>query len=302
MPGDSYDDIRHGHDSNTRGRIFENGTEKYFRDRENGYVKQPRSYSTPFGSRKFDKAKNEGRDRTDSLEDKSGRVEGKKDENQLRKDYYLLQKGIIHSHRLRTVEGEKISKKTQELIDKLSRDFPDRFTHQIISRDQAAQIYAMGQEREKDSRQLELVNAQALRRRQRAAERLPKVREAAERLREQERQQGERDERRRVEREAAERVVREFRDAWDARGREEREAGERAAREAADNAERARRQREVADARLRSRLPPDVTDLLFKGRPAPGQESPFREPPSAGSTRGGREERGRERGVERGRR
>ncbi|MGW0055856.1 hypothetical protein [Nocardia nova] len=376
MSGDSYDDIRRGHDSNTRGRIFENGTDRYFRDRQRGYQQQSREYATPFGKRRFDKARASGRERgrVDSIEDKSGRLGGKKDENQLRKDHYLLSKNVVSQYRLRTVEGEKISKTARELIDKLSRDFPDRFTHQIISRTQATQIYANGREREKDSRQLELYNAQALQRRQRAAqrlekvrvaarrlhereqqrrdredrrrraaERLPKVREAAERLRLRREQQG-REAREQKVREASERVAREFgevmknikrRDRDAKKARDAREARLHAelhelsvyaeqiqqAREAADAAdqarleesakaeerarlereatERARQQREQADAHLRSRLPPDVADLLLLGRPTPGLESPHREPPSAGSTRGGRTERSRARARER---
>ena len=389
MP-DGYDRIRRDFDSNARGRIFENGTDRYFRDRENHYVQQPKEYRTPYGDRRFDKARVDKSGRVHAVEDKSGRIEGRKDEKQLEKDRWLLERGVIESLRIRSVEGEQVSKTARELIEGLVRDFPGRVTNHVISRNQAQRIFELGREREKDARQLPLIDEHSLRRRQRAAERLqqvrdaaqrlrelerrqqerdqrreraaqrlPKVREAAERLREREQQERDRDERqqqarrrllrmrelterirlpepktveerRRDEREcpggdlagsvAELREVREYlervhqaRDAADAavrerqiqaartaeRERQEREAAEREVRER-EAAERDRKEREITDALLRARLPPDVTDLMLKGRPTPGLHSPHREPPSPGSTRGGRAElaRSRERGRE----
>ncbi|WP_218018977.1 hypothetical protein, partial [Nocardia vermiculata] len=105
----------------------------------------------------------------------------------------------------------------------------------------------------------------------------------------------------RTAREAAGTVERERQEAATTaeRERQEREAGERELRERRA-AERDHKEREVADALLRARLPPDVTDLMLKGRPTPGLQSPHREPPSPGSTRGGRAglARSRERGRE----
>ncbi|NKY86812.1 hypothetical protein [Nocardia veterana] len=371
MP-DGYDEIRREYDSNARGRIFENGTDRNYRDRENGYVQQPKEYRTPHGDRRFDKARVDKSGRVHAIEDKSGRVGGRKDEQQFKKDRWLLERGVIDTYRVRTVEGEPMSKEARELLEGLCRDFPGRVTHQVISRSQAERIFALGREREKDARQQELMSKQDVLRRQRAAERLKKVREAAERLRERERKQRERDDRRRraeerlpkfreaaerlrlreeqrrrderlrAERDAREQVAREFggimqnikrqdREAKEAReAREARALAElselsayteqvQQAREAADQArlqeatkaeerarlereaiERERKQRELADEFLRTRLPPDVTDLLFKSRPTPGLERLHREHPSPGSTRGGRSERERMRERERG--
>ncbi|MBB5916815.1 hypothetical protein BJY24_005727 [Nocardia transvalensis] len=120
-------------------------------------------------------------------------------------------------------------------------------------------------------------------------------------------------ERARIQREAAERVAREFtpldalvlgRDAGDTAERDGREVAEarehQRQRDAADAAEKARKARELEEDRLRSRLPPHIVELVAKGRPTPGLESPFREPPEAGSTRAGRQAIGREfRGPER---
>ncbi|WP_305780345.1 hypothetical protein [Nocardia nova] len=93
--------------------------------------------------------------------------------------------------------------------------------------------------------------------------------------------------------------AREAADAADHARLEEAAKAEERARLEREAKERARQQREQADAHLRSRLPPDVADLLLLGRPTPGLESPHREPPSAGSTRGGRTERSRARVRER---
>ncbi|MFJ1457388.1 hypothetical protein [Nocardia sp. N2S4-5] len=163
-----------------------------------------------------------------------------------------------------------------------------------------------------------------------------KARQQRERQREErEREEREREERVRVEREAAARaarvareevirrvgreVAREFtppallrsqgREEADAaaeeRARRERKAEEEKARqrqrEAAERLARAAREAREAAARGQSREVSgrEIADLLEVGRPTLGVESSDREPPSAGSTRGGREERGRERGLTR---
>lgn len=137
----------------------------------------------------------------------------------------------------------------------------------------------------------------------------------------------EREDRARVEREAAERVAREFaakfpelmrgRDQPEENGTRERpdpveesrrrEERERAAaeqrqkqREAAERLkEHAQRARDAAAQGRTGDMSREVADLLQVGRPTPGTEPPHREPPQASQTRGGRDERGRERGIER---
>lgn len=147
---DGYSRDRDGFSNHERGRIFENGTDRFFGDRENGYTHGSRKYE--FRDERgrierieFDKIKNE-RDRSlaASIEEKSGRIEGRKDEKQLRGVRVLLEKGEISRHTLRSVEGEEISKECRELIDGLKRDFPERFTHLEISRADAREIWAKG--------------------------------------------------------------------------------------------------------------------------------------------------------------
>ncbi|MFJ1461367.1 hypothetical protein [Nocardia sp. N2S4-5] len=52
----------------------------------------------------------------------------------------LIDRGDINHHTLRTVAGEEISRPARELIDGLLRDYPDKFTHQVDSRDDAREI------------------------------------------------------------------------------------------------------------------------------------------------------------------
>ncbi|MEU1547451.1 hypothetical protein [Nocardia sp. NPDC005745] len=277
--GDGYSRDRDDFEPNERGRIFENGTDRFFRDRENGYTRGSRKYE--FRDRngrieriQFDKIKNEhNRSRADSIEEKSGRIEGRKDEKQLRGIRELLDNREINHHTLRSVEGEFISKNAQELIRGLIQDFGDRFTHQIIPRADAREIWARGLQLER-GQQLELPGVGEKARQQKAqqreqrgklAELAKKARERAEKFRsllrfrdgatrgrsaasarvERERQAHEqaklaRQAREtpgaRIEREAAERVALEFPVPEQFQLREAADTGEQAAREAADAA------------------------------------------------------------------
>ncbi|MCP2276932.1 hypothetical protein [Nocardia amikacinitolerans] len=180
MP-DGYDKDRGPYDSNERGRIFESGTDRFYRDRERGYVYQSRIYEAGDEKIRFDKAKDDC-GKVSTIEDKSGRIGGKKDEKQLRVLRVLLERGEVHQHLLRSVEGEYISKEARELIDGLSRDFPNQFTHQLISRADAREIWARGLHLER-GQQLELpgvrekAREQAARQRQAPAPSLVKQRE-----------------------------------------------------------------------------------------------------------------------------
>ncbi|MET9285337.1 hypothetical protein [Nocardia beijingensis] len=267
-----YDKDRHNYDNNTRGRIFENGSDEYFRDRENGYVQQSQIFRVPsVGNVRFDKIKNE-RGLIYTIEEKSGRMESKKDKKQLEVVRALLDRGEIQQHVLRSVEGEYRSPEVQKLIDGLLRDFTDKFTHQVIPRHIAREIWARGLQLER-GKQLELPGvgekarqqkAQELQKRRdkigelaRARERaegfrnMQKFRESATRGRteapervERERQGREEterarqargaDERARVEQATAERVALEFPVPTQFQEREAHANGERAAREAAE--------------------------------------------------------------------
>ncbi|WP_405181538.1 hypothetical protein OG225_10690 [Nocardia sp. NBC_01377] len=114
MP-DGYDRDRDKFDSNQRGRIFENGTARFFRDSENGYAQESSTYRSDIGKIKFDKVKQ--RDGlTYTIEEKSGRIEGQKDRRQLEVVRELIESGKVHKHILRSVEGESISPDIRELV------------------------------------------------------------------------------------------------------------------------------------------------------------------------------------------
>ncbi|MGY5209493.1 hypothetical protein [Nocardia gipuzkoensis] len=258
MP-DEYDRIRDPYDNPARGRIFENGIEHLFRDRQNGYVKQPDRYVTSLGYRHYDKARADEQGRIHAIEDKSGQTGSKNDIRELQKDRELLAKREIESLRIRTVAGEQMSPKYQKMLTELKQEFGDRVIHQELTREQARAAFSKGLARESDARQLELKTRYELNRANRARQRLAKLRdivrargraekfrkmqqfrEAAARGRADAPRQAERDrqvreqaERARVEREAAERLAREFPVPDQYSQREAVDAGEQAAREAA---------------------------------------------------------------------
>ncbi|WP_338767860.1 hypothetical protein V7968_02450 [Nocardia vulneris] len=141
---DGYDRDRDPYSNNDRGRIFENGTYEHYQLRDKGYVQQSQIFRVPgIGNVKFDKiAHDHGKVLAD--EDKSGRMDSKKDEKQLEVVYELLNTGKIDHYTLRTVEHELISDRCQELIDKIRGDFPEKSTHLVIDRETAREIWAKG--------------------------------------------------------------------------------------------------------------------------------------------------------------
>ncbi|MFI9413620.1 hypothetical protein [Nocardia gamkensis] len=299
-----YDRDRHDYDNNTRGRIFENGTAQYFRDRENGYIQQSQIFKVPnVGAVRFDKIKDD-RGLIYTIEDKSGRMNGKKDKKQLEVVRALLGKGEIQQHVLRTVEGECRSPEVQKLIDGLVRDFPDKFAHQIIPRHVAREIWAIGLQREA-GQQLELPGVgekarqqkeQQREHRAKAAELAEKARDRAENFRNmlrfrdgatrgraeapqrvehdrQAREEAERarqargaDERARVERAAAERVAQEFPVPNKYQEREAVDTGQQSAREGSEAASVERAAAEALAAAERER------EAAFKVREAAEKE------------------------------
>ncbi|WP_218023448.1 hypothetical protein [Nocardia altamirensis] len=124
MP-DEYDKIRDPHDNPTRGRVFENGIEHLFHDRQNGYVQQPDRHATSLGPRHYDKARADEYGKIHAIEDKSGQTGSKNDIRELKKDRELLAKGVIETLRVRTVAGEQMSPKYRTLLMDLRREFGD---------------------------------------------------------------------------------------------------------------------------------------------------------------------------------
>lgn len=148
MPGDGYDRDREDVAPHDRGRIFEVGAYEYFGDHAAGYADKSKTYELGTERIQFDKVKEIGDGTAHTIEDKSGIVGGKKDEKQLRVVRGLIENGTVSHHLLRTVEGEKMSPAARELVDGLVRDYPDKFTHQVISRSDAREVFARGLSRQ----------------------------------------------------------------------------------------------------------------------------------------------------------
>ncbi|WP_280336365.1 hypothetical protein [Nocardia wallacei] len=327
MP-DDYDAVRRNLSNYERGLYFELGRAHIRGETpENGWVRQ---FEIKVGGkiRRLDSARTEGRG-VRSRERKSGQVHERETLEQLRRERAALRTGQLTHSGWETVAGEKMPRTVRDELHQMARDFPGRFHHEVISRADALRALELG--KSLASRQLELIRSYQLTRADRARKRLANIREIV-RKREakakEDRARTERETREareRIQREVADRVAREFRlpevlrrdrenrDAERAQAREAADAAEaRRAREAADKAER-QRQREAAErlAAFRQqareataagrvvRGGPEIADLLIVGRATPGAAPPHREPPQAGSTRGGREDRGRERGIER---
>ncbi|WP_156959311.1 hypothetical protein [Nocardia sp. BMG51109] len=261
----------------------------------------------------------EDRGRTFTIEDKSGRVGGKKDETQLRVVRELIDRGDVAHHTLRSVQGEAISEPARELIDGLVRDFPDKFTHQVVSREAAREIWARGLQRE-PGQQLELPGVGERARQQKTQQRIREREECRRELR----TVPARAERERIIELAKERAVREWRDEW--LGLKPREESGRHRQQERERQERETREREAADAAVHKarkeaaarlavvreqereafergqRLPMngrEIADLLAVTQPTPTELERARERPAPEMSRGRDKELGRERTRER---
>lgn len=327
MP-DDYDAVRRNLSNYERGLYFELGRAHIRGETpEKGWVRQ---FEIKVGGkiRRLDSARTEGRG-VRSRERKSGQVHERETLEQLRRERAALRTGQLTHSGWETVAGEKMPRTVRDELHQMARDFPGRFHHEVISRADALRALQLG--KSLASRQLELIRSYQLTRADRARKRLANIREIVRKREAQAKEDRARTERetrearQRIQRETADRVAREFpvpevlrrdrenRDAERAQAREAADAAAEArrAQEAADKAER-QRQREAAErlaafrqqareatAAGRVRGGPEIADLLIVGRATPGAAPPHREPPQAGTTRGGREDRGRERGIER---
>ncbi|MGW5219944.1 hypothetical protein ACWEQA_18930 [Nocardia sp. NPDC004085] len=260
---DEYERDRERYKPHERGRIFENGVEAYFKDRERGYLPSSRIYKTPEGRIQFDHV-TEDQGKTFSIEDKSGRIGGPKDEKQLKALRVLLETGVVQEHTLRSVEGETVSKDCQILINGLKKDFRDRFTHLEISRAEARTIWALGMDLERSKQRQLPERGQQLE--------LPGVAEKArqEKAQELQRQRDKIAERARA-RERAEkfRNMLRFRDGA-TRGRADAPQRVERERQAREEAERARQAGRTPESE-RARIEREVAERVALEFPAPSQ-------------------------------
>lgn len=126
MSRDGYDRDRDDVENNMRGRVWENGADRFFRDHENGYSRPSRARELRDRSgtrRRYDKQRgNPATGPVQAIEEKSGEIRGVKDEDQLERDYELLRDSKVDHLLLRSVAGERISPSAQKLIDNLKRE------------------------------------------------------------------------------------------------------------------------------------------------------------------------------------
>ncbi|MBF6333457.1 hypothetical protein [Nocardia transvalensis] len=316
---DSYSGGRGGRESFDIGNAFRDGRAEIMgRTEANGWQKEVR-VRLPNGEwRKLDIAKIRNGMVERGVENKVGkRIKPSKEL------FRQIEKDIVLARDLRIpivweVSG-KIPKSVADALERANRETRGRFTLVRVSRAERNAAFQRAKELARDKAREQ---KQAL---ARYMERLKLARERSERAKQRERDEREAraQERARVEREAAERVAREFTPpAQLVRGRDEPDVAEKGGREEPDPAEKARqREREAAIEKARQQqreaadrlaavareareaagtgkvldMSREVADLLRVARPTPGIESPHREPPEAGSTRGGREERERAR-------
>ncbi|GAB2730357.1 hypothetical protein [Nocardia thraciensis] len=225
---DEYDAVRRDLSNYERGLYFELGRAHLRGETpERGWVRQFEIRLPGFRPRVLDNARTEGKG-VRGVERKSGQVREQETLQQLRKERAGLETGKLTHSRWETVAGEKISPRVRAEIEAMGRDFPGRFEHAEISRKDAARAIEVGKARA--SRQLELVQAYALDRAERARKRLANIREI---VRRREAEAKAKEERARQAREQAERARKE-REAKEARDRAERtRVQQKAAREAA---------------------------------------------------------------------
>ncbi|GAB2684105.1 hypothetical protein [Nocardia thraciensis] len=220
MP-DEYDNVRRNLSNYERGLYFELGRAQIRGETpEKGWVRQ---FEIRVGEdqqrRRLDSARTEGRG-VRAVERKSGQVNEREARGQIGVERSALDSGQVTHSTWETVEGEKVPEKVLGDMQDMSRDFPGKFHHEIVSRADA--LRAIQLKKSLAGQQLELIDAYKLDRAERARKRLEGLREI-ERQKEARAKEG----RERAEREAREQRTRAEREA------KIREARTRAAREAA---------------------------------------------------------------------
>lgn len=258
-----------GRKANERGRHFHKGmAQQRGETRENGWQHESK-ISTPFGDRVHDTAREkEGREQQGrEFTEYKNKVHLRADELlQLAKDRHVLENDP-NARGTWVIRGDAaIDPAVRRTMERMEQLFPGRFTVEKTTKAERDRAVTIGKELERQERtqQLELFDSDKLRKQEKARERAERVKET---IRTQE---------------AAARAI------------AEKEARERArAREAHEQAIRAKM----------PRVPDEVIQVLIKSGPMPGEvahEGPDVSTRGA-TTRGGREARGIERGIDRGR-
>ncbi len=290
-----------------KGRWFHLGmAAKRGETRENGWVTEFQ-VNTLHGRRRLDTARVHDERNRHFAEYKSGRTPEKDALEQLKKDRELLEQGWCGTWV--RVEGVNFGRSVEKELKKLERDFRDQFDVVFVTEQEAREAIQRGQELER-RHQRELFSGAELRAREERKRRLERLKEAertraaaAQAIEKKKQREREEQERRRARELAAAEQARQQR----AREEQERQqqAREQSAtaeqarareREESDRAAAQQRERQAREAyeRARLRLPREVSDLLARSYPVPGDEVRGGPGPHAGHTRAGRAERSRD--------
>lgn len=145
---DIYNRARDGLSFRERGLLFELGRASLEREtRENGWVSQ---FSMKVGrddTRILDAARSKGPDGREVVgrERKSGKIRERTALRQLGLERELMDAGWLTEHTWETVQGERIPPSVERELRAMQRDFPGRFHHRVISREDAAKAIWEGQ-------------------------------------------------------------------------------------------------------------------------------------------------------------
>ncbi len=159
-----------------RGRHFHEGMAQL---RENGWRYQ-HSTTTDLGVRRHDTARILDANDQRFSEYKSGnRVEGKDTLDQVRKDALLIEAGWHGQWVMTDIAWQHIDKTIGDRLRELHDRFPERFQVVVVSRAEREKAIRLGKELDRSRNQLELVNSEAPRARQRQREHAERAKEIA---------------------------------------------------------------------------------------------------------------------------
>ncbi|WP_433714143.1 hypothetical protein ACQP2U_08390 [Nocardia sp. CA-084685] len=125
--------------------------------------RQEQEVPTPGGTyRRMDSSREVDPSDKRFTEYKSGQISGKTSREQADKDIYLVRDQGWSGQWVR-VENERFDPDIRQPLEKLARDFPDRFQIVTVTRKQRTQFIELGRQLERDAPQLELFDATQLR-------------------------------------------------------------------------------------------------------------------------------------------
>lgn len=258
-----------GRKANDKGRHFQQGMAQIRGETPANGWRQEQTIKTPLGDRRHDTARINEKGGRDFSEYKN-QIHIRADALiQLAKDRHELNRDPNSTGRWIILEGARVDPMVARQLERMQREFGERFELIRISREQAQRAVAQGKAIERNVNQLELVDSEELRREQRKIERAERVREAA----------------------ATQAAAAKALEAKQAREREQAQ-------------QERQRLLELRGQQLREqmpRAPAEVVKVLALSQPLPGEHT--REAPSAadGATRAGHDARARQQQRGRGR-